>query len=111
MAFERKQITPAVSLPRAELRNLQTLKPYQHNARTHSKRQIEQIARSIERRAAQARHRGRPVHGFDLHGCRGAIGLRLVLVGEVGGGRRQREDDVEGGHGQELGLALGEPLR
>jgi ParB-like nuclease domain len=25
------------------------LRPYQHNARTHSKRQIEQIARSIER--------------------------------------------------------------
>jgi DNA modification methylase len=49
MAFKSKQITPAVSLPRAELRNLQTLKPYQHNARTHSKRQIEQIARSIER--------------------------------------------------------------
>ena len=38
-----------VSLPRAELRDLQTLRPYQHNARTHSKRQIEQIARSIER--------------------------------------------------------------
>ena len=49
MAFKRKDIIPAVSLPRAELRNLQTLKPYQHNARTHSKRQIEQIARSIER--------------------------------------------------------------
>jgi len=31
------------------LQNLQTLRPYQHNARTHSKRQIEQIARSIER--------------------------------------------------------------
>src|SRR5262249_51111784 len=28
---------------------LQTLRPHQHNARTHSKRQIEQIARSIER--------------------------------------------------------------
>src|SRR5262245_62058448 len=38
-----------VSLPAAELRDLQTLRPYQHNARTHSKRQIEQIARSIER--------------------------------------------------------------
>jgi len=47
--FKHKQINFAVSLPRAELRNLQTLKPYQHNARTHSKRQIEQIARSIER--------------------------------------------------------------
>jgi hypothetical protein len=49
MAFKSKQISSAVSLPRPELRNLQTLKPYQHNARTHSKRQIEQIARSIER--------------------------------------------------------------
>jgi DNA modification methylase len=49
MAFKSKQITPAVSLPQPELRNLQTLKPYQHNARTHSKRQVEQIARSIER--------------------------------------------------------------
>jgi hypothetical protein len=39
MAFKSKQITPAVSLPQPELRNLQTLKPYQHNARTHSKRQ------------------------------------------------------------------------
>ena len=47
--FKHKQITFAVSLPQPELRNLQTLKPYQHNARTHSKRQIEQIARSIER--------------------------------------------------------------
>ena len=44
-----KQIRSVVSLPRAELRDLQTLRPYQHNARTHSKRQIEQIARSIER--------------------------------------------------------------
>jgi DNA modification methylase len=47
--FKHKQINFAVSLPRPELRNLQTLRPYQHNARTHSKRQIEQIARSIER--------------------------------------------------------------
>src|SRR6516225_10243293 len=44
-----KQIRSVVSLPRAELRDLQTLRAYQHNARTHSKRQIEQIARSIER--------------------------------------------------------------
>ena len=49
MAFKGKQISSAVSLPRPELRHLQTLKPHQHNARTHSKRQIEQIARSIER--------------------------------------------------------------
>jgi hypothetical protein len=45
---KKKQITLAVSLPRPELRNLQTLKPYQRNARTHSKRQIEQIGSSIE---------------------------------------------------------------
>jgi DNA modification methylase len=49
MTFKSKQIRSVVSLPRAELRDLQTLRPYQHNARTHSKRQIEQIARSIER--------------------------------------------------------------
>jgi DNA modification methylase len=47
--FKHQQLNFAVSLPRPELRNLQTLRPYQHNARTHSKRQIEQIARSIER--------------------------------------------------------------
>ncbi len=47
--FKHKQINFAVSLPRPELRNLQTLRPHQHNARTHSKRQIEQIAQSIER--------------------------------------------------------------
>jgi 16S rRNA G966 N2-methylase RsmD len=46
---KHKQINFAVSLPRPELRNLQTLRPHQHNARTHSKRQIEQIAQSIER--------------------------------------------------------------
>src|SRR5499427_634364 len=49
MAPKRKRITPAVSLPRPELRNVETLRPYQQNTRTHSKRQIEQIARSIER--------------------------------------------------------------
>jgi ParB-like chromosome segregation protein Spo0J len=49
MSSTNKQISAAVSLPRPELRNLQTLRAYQHNARTHSKRQMEQIARSIER--------------------------------------------------------------
>ena len=34
----------------------------------------------------------------------------LVLVGDVGDCRRQREDHVEVGHRQELGRALGEPL-
>jgi DNA modification methylase len=47
--IKNKRTNFAVSLPRPELRNLRTLRPYQHNARTHSKRQIEQIARSIER--------------------------------------------------------------
>ena len=47
--IKNKQTNSAVSLPRPELRNLQTLRPYQHNARTHSKRQLEQIGRSIER--------------------------------------------------------------
>ena len=35
----------------------------------------------------------------------------LVLVGDVGDRRRQREHHVEVRHGQELGLAFGEPLR
>jgi hypothetical protein len=35
---------------------------------------------------------------------------RFVLISEVSDRRRQREDDVEVGHRQELGLALGEPL-
>src|SRR2546423_1631339 len=33
----------------------------------------------------------------------------LFLVGDVSDGRRQREDHVEVGYRQELGLALGEP--
>src|SRR5215831_7969771 len=49
MSVQGKRINSAIALPAAELRNLQTLRPHQHNARTHSKRQIEQIARSIER--------------------------------------------------------------
>ena len=35
---------------------------------------------------------------------------RLVLVGDVGDGRRQREDDVEVGHRQQLGRALCQPF-
>ena len=35
---------------------------------------------------------------------------RLVLVGDVGDRRRQREDDVIVRHRQQLGLALGEPF-
>ena len=35
---------------------------------------------------------------------------RFVLISDVSDRRRQREDDVEVGYGQELGLAFGEPL-
>ncbi len=35
----------------------------------------------------------------------------LVLEGDRGRGRRQREDDVEVGYGQKLGLPGSEPLR
>ena len=35
---------------------------------------------------------------------------RLVLVGDIGDGSRQREHHVEVGHRQQLGRALGEPL-
>ena len=36
---------------------------------------------------------------------------RLVLVGDVGDGRRQREHHVVVRHRQQLGLALSQPLR
>ena len=35
---------------------------------------------------------------------------RLVVVGEIGDGRRQREDDMEVADRQQLRLTLGEPL-
>ena len=35
---------------------------------------------------------------------------RLVLIGDVGDRPRQGEDDMEIGHGQEIGLAVGQPL-
>ena len=35
---------------------------------------------------------------------------RLVLIGDVGDRSRQGEDDMEIGHGQEFGLAVGQPL-
>ncbi len=35
---------------------------------------------------------------------------RLVLIGDVGDRPRQGEDDMEIGHGQEFGLAVGQPL-
>jgi len=37
------------------------------------------------------------------------VDRRLVLIGDGSDTGRQREDHVEVGHGQELGLALGEP--
>src|SRR3954447_2579063 len=39
-----------------------------------------------------------------------SIDHRLVLIGDVGDRPRQGEDDVEIGHGQQFGLAIGEPL-
>jgi hypothetical protein len=38
------------------------------------------------------------------------IDHRLVLVSEVGDRGRQGEDEVEVGHGQEIGFALGQPV-
>src|SRR5215472_16276220 len=35
---------------------------------------------------------------------------RLILIGDVGDRSRQREDDMEIGHGQQFGLAVGQPL-
>jgi hypothetical protein len=35
---------------------------------------------------------------------------RLVLIGDVGDRPRQGEDDMEIGYGQQLGLAVGQPL-
>ena len=35
---------------------------------------------------------------------------RLVLIGDVGDRSRQGEDNMEIGHGQQFGLAVGEPL-
>jgi hypothetical protein len=39
-----------------------------------------------------------------------AVDHGLVVVGNVGDRRRQREDDVVVGHGQQLGLAIGQPF-
>ena len=78
------------------------------------------------------RHRRSPgvQHGKNADACAEALGIGrdrehglgrcleqqvvdhgLVLVGDVGDRRRQREHDVEVGHRQQLGFALGEPLR
>jgi hypothetical protein len=47
-------------------------------------------------------------------GCRpeqDRVHRRLVLEGDLGGRRRQREDDVEIRHRQQFGLSLGQPCR
>ena len=36
-------------MPQIEMRAIGTLKPHPHNARTHSKKQLKQLARSIEK--------------------------------------------------------------
>lgn len=38
-----------LATPNIETRQTETLIPYKNNARTHSKKQIQQIAKSIER--------------------------------------------------------------
>ena len=68
-------------------------------------------------------HRGEPDAGAEMRGIGGdrerglggglmnrTVDQRLVLIGDVAQLCRQRVDDVEVGHGQQLGLALGEPL-
>jgi hypothetical protein len=75
------------------------------------------------RRAPGVQHGGEPQAGAEVAriGGDGECGLggglheqaveqALVLIGEVAQLSRQRVDDVEVGHGQQLGLALREPL-
>ena len=54
-------------------------------------------------RQARAGHLGR---GAEQDGIDGG----LVLEGDLASRRRQGEDDMEIGHRQQLGLAVGEPL-
>ena len=49
-------------------------------------------------------------HGLGRGLEQQVVDHRLVLVGDVADRRRQREDDVEVGHGQQLGLPLLHPL-
>ena len=68
-------------------------------------------------------HGGEPDAGAEVLGvCRDSdqglggdfqqqvIDDRLVLIGDVGDRPRQGEDDMELGHGQQFGLAVGQPL-
>ena len=49
-------------------------------------------------------------HGLGRSLEQDVVDCGLVLVGDIGDLSRQREHDVEVGHRQELGLALGQPL-
>src|SRR5262245_10866321 len=75
-----------------------------------------------ERRAPGMEHGGEPDASSEMLGVGGdgeqrlgrgleedGVDLSLVLVGDVGDRRRQREHHVIVGHGQELGLAVGQP--
>jgi hypothetical protein len=86
-----------------------------------------------ERRSPGVQHRGEPDAGAEVLGVVGlqptgltrggdgdqgfgggfeqqVIDDRFVLVGDVGDRSRQGEDDMEVGHRQQLGSAVGEPL-
>jgi hypothetical protein len=76
-----------------------------------------------ERRSPGVQHGGEPDAGAEVLGVGGdgdqgvgggfeqqVIDDRLVLIGDVGDRSGQGEDDVEIRHGQEFGLAIGQPL-
>jgi hypothetical protein len=76
-----------------------------------------------QRRAPSVQHRGEADSGTEVFGIGGdgderlgrgleqdVIDDRLVLVSDIADRGRQREDHVVVGHGQQLGLAIGEPL-
>ncbi len=49
-------------------------------------------------------------HGLGARLEQDVVDHRLVLIGDIGDCPRQGEDDVEIGHGQQLGQACGEPV-
>jgi hypothetical protein len=49
-------------------------------------------------------------HGLGRGPEQQIVDYRFVVIGDGSDTGRQREDHVEVGHGQELGLAFGEPL-
>ena len=76
-----------------------------------------------ERRSPGVEYSGEPDAGAEVLGVGGdgdqglgggfqqqVIDDRLVMIGDVGDRPRQGEDDMEIGHGQQLGLAVGQPL-